>query len=332
MINNTLLPFRIYQKESLLTVPDETSLPLIQDFLFQDDFVLLIAEDKMGKTILSTQMMCNLSSGTPFLGLFDIPEPVNVWYFAHEGKDDSLIDRLIRMGRGVPMDVNRMKLFCGAKFRWNDKDSLQHLRIVMDEYHDELPKVIFVDPLYAASKGDLNNNEHIKEFIHILRMVAEECKAAVVVVHHMKKNQRNDKGDYHTRNDTDAYGSATMKWAVDQMFWLDKFHAKDGTVTKENKNDRFLKCDTQRGGNISANIRLRLQQPDPLYFFPVDKYTDEGHRVLTLLKAYKGGLDIKDMIEKSELGRTALYIILKQLILDGKVLKHGTKTIYYQLS
>lgn len=330
--NKLVLPFRIYEGDSLLTVPEDTSKPLIEDFLFHDDFIMLLAEDKMGKTILSTQMACSLSSGTPFLGIFDIPEPVNTWLFAHEGKDAQLIDRLVRMNNAVPIDTSRFKLFCGAKFRWNDKECYQYINYILDLYKDELPKVIFIDPLYAGLKGDLKDNDMIKEFIYILRCTAEICKAAIVVVHHMKKNQRDNKGKYASRNDTDAFGSAVLKWAVDHVFWLDQFHIKEGMENAENKNDKFLKCDTQRGGNISANIRLRLMEPDPLYFVSVDKYVDKKDKIMVLLKTYKNGLNVEQLIKKSKLGRSALYIILKQLVDEEKVEKYGTKVKFFKIT
>ena len=81
------LSFRAYEGSTLLQIQEIKGTPLVQDFLFENDFVMLVAKDKAGKSVLGLQLACCLSSGTEFLGLLEVPNPVKVWYFAMEGKD-----------------------------------------------------------------------------------------------------------------------------------------------------------------------------------------------------------------------------------------------------
>ena len=70
---------------------------------------MLIAKEKIGKSILAMQMGCNISSGTPFLDLFDVPYAMPVWYFAAEGKDRDMKQRLFNMSKAVT--VNKDNFF-----------------------------------------------------------------------------------------------------------------------------------------------------------------------------------------------------------------------------
>ena len=321
------LPFRIYEGDSLLTVPLDGTKALIESILYENDLVMLIAEDKMGKTVLSTQMACNLTSGTPFLEIFETPRPLKVWYFAHEGKDAVLIERLIRTQNKVPFDQNNFKMFCGAKFRWNDKFYEGVLPALKEQYADCLPEVIFIDPLYAALEGDLISNVPVKAFIHEVRVFAEDCGAAVVLVHHMKKKQRDEKGKSFKRDDSDAYGSAVMKWAVDHVFWLDNYRD-----SKPEDKERWLKCTTQRGGNIADGIHIKMHEPDPLYFFAVDRHKQHYHMIITLLKSKFDGMNATELSKKSKLSKTTTYVVLSELLELGDIERFAGRTGYYRVA
>ena len=331
-MNQNSLPFKVFEGSSLLTVPEDASEPIIEDILFKNDIVMLVAEDKQGKTIMATQMACSLTVGKPFLDVFDIPEPVNVWYFAHEGKEGSIIDRLIRTGNHTGYNEDRLKVFSAPKLRWNDDHCKEGFDYLLEQYKEDLPKVIIIDPLYAAMAGDLNSNVSMGDFIHNVRCFAGECGASVILIHHMKKSQRDDKGNYYKRSDGDAYGSALMKWAVDHVFWIDTYrYAKGEEAPQDNKDrDRWFKCDTQRGGNIVNGLRLKLNHDDPLYFSIVDKHIHEHHKVMALLRSNPEGMNVAELIKRSRIARASMYIILRELQEIRSVEKYGEKTKYYK--
>ena len=320
-------PYRVYTGQDILTLNEDNEEPLIEDFLFKSDYIALIASDKMGKTILSQQIACSLTSGTSLLGIFDIPRPVNVWYFATEGKDHKLKERFIRMNKAVPMNSNKLSLICSSCCEFDTKRTQDWIDGMLKIYEGNLPEVIIIDPLYSSFQGDLNDNKDIKAFNMTVRRLAEYCEASVILVHHMTKPQRSQKdGMLNPRTDNDIYGSAFIKAAVDHVFWLEKW-IKDSNCPK----DRYLKCDTQRSGNIVTDLRLRLIEPDPLYFTVVSSHEAEKNKIRTLLKAYPQGLDITNMIKKSSIARTILYTLLKELIDLNEVEKSKTRPVIYFL-
>ena len=325
------LPFTIYEGEDIFKIDEDNAEPIIDGIIYKEDFVQLIAEDKMGKTILSLQMAASLSSGTPFLGVFDIPKPVKVWYFSHEGKHNVMKDRLMRINKIVPVDLANIKLMCGSKFQWNEEGNLEVLEHLLDRYKDELPEVIIIDPLYAASKGDLNAVAPMKEFIHIVRSFAEACKSSVFLVHHMKKNQRDEKGNHYTRNDGDGYGSAVFKWAVDHVFFLDKFKYESGETYNKKNPDRVLQCNTQRSGDIASGVRIRLTEPDPLGFHIVEKHLEGQHKILSLLKANPKGLTADQLMKLSKIKRTSFFTVKKELENSDQICSEGNRPKVFKI-
>jgi len=320
--------YNIIQGQDIVTLTEDKSEPVIDGMLYADDYIMVVAEEKMGKTILSQQIACNLTSGTPFLGVFDIPKPKNVWYFATEGRAEELKDRFIRMSTAVPLDVNRLKLIT-TSFRFNTKEGEQSLKELLDTFQNELPQVIIVDALYRAIKGSIKDDNNVNDFHHVVGWLSAQCNASTILVHHMTKPQRNQNdGSMFGRTVKDTFGSAFLLAAVDHCFWLERW-MKDH---KDFPDDKLLRCDTQRSGNISEKVRIRLMKPDPLYFTVVSKHSEEKHKIIQLLKSkHEQGMYVDEICQKSRISRSTVYIILKELQNEDMIEKYGTKRKYYKV-
>ena len=324
-------PFTIYEGDNLFEIDEDMKEPLIEGVLYKEDFVQLIAEDKQGKTILNMQMAASLSSGTPFLGVFDVPEAVPIWYFAHEGKAYDMQDRLLRINTGCTVNPDNFTLFSSSRFQWDDENNKETIEWLLDTYRDRLPKVIFIDPLYAACNGNLNDAKNMGDFIKAVKYIASYCGASIVLVHHMKKNQRDDKGQHYTRNDSDGYGSAAFKWAVDHVFFIDKFKYQDKESYDKDNPDRILRCNTQRSGNIASGIRIRLQQGNPLGFHVVEKHLEGQHKIITLLKTKPEGLTNDELMNLSKIKKSSFFTIKNELLANNQIVGFGSRPKKFKL-
>lgn len=303
--------------------------PIIEGMLFRQDYVTLIAEEKVGKTILAQQMAASLSSGTSFLGTYDIPKPMKVFYFATEGRSNDLKDRFIRINKKVKIDTNNLTLI-PSFFKFNTVEGLKCLEEIISETEEEnYPDVIFIDSLYSGFSGSLKEDEDVNLFNNTVRQLIEKLKCAVIVVHHMKKNSKDDKGNYHKRSDKDSYGSAFLSAAVDHVFWLEKWR------DKEFPKDRAFRCDTQRGGDIIDTTRLRLSEPDPLYFYQVSNNYKHKNQITKILTCSADGYSIDKLLSLAkDIKRSNMYTILKELQEEGVIEKykpHGQRTVFYHL-
>lgn len=315
---------REYSGGELLKLSDIKAHPLVEGILFENDYVIIGAPPKIGKSIFVQQLTCSLSSGTPFLDTFSVPNPVKVWYFATEGKDEDTKDRLIRMSHALPIEPANIRLFCSAGFRFNTTIGEKTINNILNKYEKELPKVIIIDALYRAIRGSLKDDEVVNEFHEIVGHLADICDAAVIIVHHMKKPVYFENGAKQERSDDDIYGSTFLKASVDQLYWLDK--------CDKNPNDIILKCDTQRSGQAIEGLRLTLFEPDPLYFKIISVYTDEIHRITTVLAGHPEGLNLDLLMKATSIKRSTMFLALKELQDKGVIEKRGSpKHLLYAL-
>ena len=318
--------YEVIEGENIFKLSENKAEPLIEGMLHENDYVLLVAEEKIGKTIFSQQLALSLTMGKSFLGIFDIPKPLKVWYIATEGKTEDLKDRFIRMRQQVESDSSNLKLIPTA-FRFNTETGIKCLKELIDRYKDNYPKVIIIDCLYPAIKGSLIKDDVVGEFNHVIRFLNRVLDCAVILIHHMKKPQRNQSdGKIMERTDKDTYGSALLLAAVDHLFRLEKW-----TKNPDCKKDILLRCDTQRGGNVINNIRLRLIEPEPLFFEVVSKHQKEREMITNLLKSAKEGMDMTTLAVRSRVSRSLCYIIIKELQNERKVVKIGTKNKMYKI-
>jgi len=316
--------YRFIEGEDIFRISKDDTAPMIEGILYQGDYVLFIAEEKIGKTILSQQLAMSLSSGIPFLGTFEINRPYNVWYMYNEVRDDQIKDRFIRMHKAVRGDVTRLKLV-PFKFRFNTDIGSVQLAEMVELYKDNKPDVIIIDALYKAISGSIKDDNVVNDFNHVLGNFATSLGGcARVVVHHLNKPSKDEKGKFHKRTDKDSFGSAFILADVDHAFRLEKWG--DDPNTKE----RILKCETQRSGEIADSTRLRLIEPDPLYYEVISFHSEQR---ATLLKKIGrcAGMTFNEILTCIDVGKTTGYKIVNDLVREGLLVKNTSKPKIYSL-
>jgi len=322
--------YKKIQGDDLFDLTEDPKEVIVEGMLYRKDYIMIVAPEKEGKTILSQQLASSLSSGVPFLGILDIPKPMNVWYFATEGRAGDLKDRFIRINNKVKINKDNITLI-PSFFKFNTDEGVRCLEeIINEEGPENYPDVLFIDSLYSGFKGTLKDDESINKFNHVVRMLIEKLNCSVILVHHMRKQQKNQEGANIKRNDKDAYGSAFLAAAVDHIFWIEKWQRDEDAP-----NDKMLRCDTQRGGDIIDKLRIRLMAPDPLYFQVVDKYIESKNMVVKKLHTSADGFCMDHLIKTTKMSRSKLFVILKELQNDKMVEKYnfsGGKIVYYRLS
>lgn len=247
------IKIEVFTGESLLQRDTEV-LPLIEGYLWERDVIMLFGNEKAGKSILAMQMACNVSAGGRFLGKYQcVKRPVI--YLQTEGKKDETAKRLESMMKAVGVDKNNFYRIYKKFLPLDVPEFIQAL----DRQIGTLPikgGVLIIDCLYMAMMGDLNDNEAVRKFIGLLSHLLERHSLTCVLVHHAKRESRDEKGNELSLGDKSSYGSVFLRANVDHILFLEM--QKDKT--------RVLKCDTQRSGLVSEREDLILIQPSPLFF------------------------------------------------------------------
>ena len=308
--NKKLALYKVITGDELLTNKDEDIEPIIEGVMYPQDYILITARQKRGKTILAQQLACALSSGTPFLGTFEVTKPVKVWYLATEGKINSMKERFIRMSRGVPI-IPRNILFIPTFFRFNTPEGEKALRQLQADYMDDLPDVVIVDALFRAVKGTLKDDDVVNDFHHIITEFANISDAAIVVVHHLKKPGKDKNGKTFAQTDDDVFGSAFLTAAADHVFRMER-------CNKEH-NHYIMSCESQRSGDIVDKTRLKLYEPDPLYFDVVSMHYEEMDRMREILAKHPDGLTNKELMDKAKIRKGTYLSAKKDLLKNSEI-------------
>jgi len=317
--------YRDYTGQDILDISEKAYIPIIEGILYKNDLSLLIGKYKSNKSIFAMQLACSISSGSPFLGVFEVPEPQVVWYFATEGKDNDIKDRFLRMSSVIKTDLNNIVLICSTQLKFNTLSGQKCANEIMMKYHTKLPALIIIDSLYSGFKGTLIKDDQVNEFITTIRHLMEFCNdSACLMTHHMTKEQKDNEGRTLPQSDANAYGSVFLLGQADTCFTIEK--------CKKNKDDRILKCENERSGKTIESLRVKFHEPEPLYLTLVSNHTEEEKKILHMLYGYKDGLDAKELRKLTNIKKTQVYVVLGELLMKGKIIKDKTHGGIYTLA
>lgn len=230
--------------------------PLIESVLYERDNTILLGREKAGKSIMALQMACALSSGSKFLGEYEVKKPVDVVYIQAEGKLANTQANFINMNKVIDADDNRMMLLYYPSIHLDAKEDFAEINANIDSWRK--PDVIFIDPLYMAMSGDMKDDVDSRRMIEAVRNMAEKYQATIVLVHHAHKGIRAKDGQIVEEGDDSIFGSFVWKAFPENILLLER--------SKGHKDYRKFSCQTQRMGNVFESLDLVLMEPTPLYF------------------------------------------------------------------
>lgn len=310
--------FRTYTGAEILEIPEETYIPIINNILYKNDMVGIIGKYKSNKSVLAMQMACAITSGKPFLDTFTVPEAKNVWFFATEGKDNELKDRFLRMSNMIPVDFDKLVLICSTQLKFNTKMGINTIEKLLERYHDKLPNAIFIDSMYSGFKGTLISDEAMNEFLTRIRFLAEQCNdAACTITHHFNKESKDKDGKVIVQNSTNSYGSVFFMGQADHCFTIER--------CKKEERERIIKCNSadQRSGNIIEKMRVKFNEPDPLYLELCSMHKEEEEKIKTLLMDNPRGMTNKEIMAKMKIKKSLYYAVINEMETRGKLNKSG---------
>lgn len=289
--------------------------PIIESFLYQQDMMLIHAEEGIGKSVLVQQLMFDLTSGSPFLGSFTTGKKHKVLWAQSEGSRGKHIERIENMKKSLKIDDSMWvhSNTCDVCF-----DSKEETDRFIEMIH--VPKinydVIIFDSLYGFVDGDLNSNKVAKDVTRNLRRIAGEFQAAMIVISHVGKEQYAQlDGHKIEKSKKNVYGA--RHWAA---FFTQIYHfsIKKGVHT--------LSLGKDRDGNCVQEVQLRMivpqTDPDERLMFEAINEEDSAPHIVAQLEGY---IEKKQKCKQSELRRiftgseAYFYRLLRKLEEVGKI-------------
>lgn len=280
--------------------------PIVEDFLYTNDVICIAADAGVGKSLFALQLMCNLTTGLPFLGTYRIPKPCNVCYLQTEGDRGETVDRVRAMAQGIGIDNSRWCHINLAGICLNTTEGMTQLKAYMAK--PTMPfDVLIIDPLYTTVKGSMSKDEVATDWIRNVREVKEMFKnCALVILHHLPKDNYVD-GMLVPKT---MFGSAMWKAYVNYSY---SFSAKDGRHT--------LKLEKRRNDKVGFDhLEMKLLEPLPLRFVYADNDPSLAKtQVREMLKDAKGQRTARQIIDTTGLSKATVFRVVKILLQDGVI-------------
>lgn len=284
---------RLYRGDELENLPHDINKPIIEGVLWENSFTILVGREGLGKSIISFQMALNISCGESFLHKFKTIEHPVV-YFQAEGTLSETSDRLRNMREVLSWNSENFSHIFYPSLVLNDVKGIGLFTKMIDdniERTKKVPKLIIIDPLYMCIRGKMTDDDVASEFCRTMAILKNKYNASILLIHHEKRPQRDDKGNSRFEKRDSFYGN--MVWAanVDTMLGFNNI-----------KGDyRKIERYKQRGGNIIESLDLTFIHPKPNEKGPLmfeEKSDTKAVRRIVEINIEKRDITARD-IEKS---------------------------------
>lgn len=315
----------------LLTGRDIFELPykkndyVLEGFLWRNDITILVAKEKVGKTILLTQIACALTCGEKFLGSFKISRPQKVLYIQTEGtmyQTQENMAKTISEG-GVKWNPdNWMHMFCPA-IALDKEEGLEYVKSRIDDASNNgfKPDVIFIDTLYMSLSGKLTDDTSARAFCGNIRRLQETYNCSFIISHHEHRTKRDNFGGKIDEGDDAIHGSFVWKAFPSHVMRLTR-NLRTGL--------RTLTCSTSRNGKAVEELKMQLVQM-PLMFEVSDSELTMSSSSL-ILKTIKnsGEITFKQLEEITQLSESSIKKNIASLQRDNLItVKRVGRSAYY---
>ncbi|GAI02155.1 unnamed protein product, partial [marine sediment metagenome] len=168
----------------------ELPAPVKGGLFVPERYTILAAPDGEGKTLFCGQLSLNAITGTTFLGLFPIPKPVKVLYFAGENSRGDMQEKIKRQQEELEKTLGRsIEKELEENFHWvaplninfflNPKDKIE-LHAWLE---DHKPDIVIFDPLadFIASNKSLSDDTLARTTAKTLTEIAQKFKCFPII-------------------------------------------------------------------------------------------------------------------------------------------------------
>lgn len=173
---------------------------LVEDWLPDKSITFLISPPESYKTWLLLDLAVSVSSGTPFLGSYQVNNVGPTLIIQQEDSHTGLTDRLAliveqKLGLNAKVDGDEWQVpsmpdlpiyvHPSRKLRFDDRKVLEELEKQIEVIK---PKVIMIDPLYSTTGSADNYMADLANKMMVLKTWRDKYGCSFLISHHSKKN------------------------------------------------------------------------------------------------------------------------------------------------
>lgn len=186
---------------------------LIESLWLRSAVGIIGGAPKTNKTYLALDLALSVASGTPALGGFAVSDPGQVLIYMAEDAEAAIKERLVGLCHHRQLDLASLPLhvITAATLRLDSESDRFRLENTMALYR---PRLLILDPLVRLHAINENDAGEISRLLAYLRALQRSHDAAIVLVHHTRKNGSaatragqtlRGSGDLHAWSDSSLY-------------------------------------------------------------------------------------------------------------------------------
>lgn len=290
---------------------------IIDNILYEKDVVCISSLPGIGKSILALQLLSNLTTGEPFLGIYEIKKPQVVLYVQTEGDRAETIERLRNMQSTIKIDNSKWVHMNLASISLNTNRGIKDF---FTEAHAMKLKfdVIIIDPLYTTVKGSMSDDDVTTDWIRNIREIRHAFDSTFIILHHDGKDLYHE-GKVVDKGNSNIFGS---------IFWSSFINANYKFKLLPD-NNRILELGKERSGKMIDKISLKLIEPKPLHYIATEHIKESTIRIEMLIRGCKDWIHSKEIVNNTKFTRMTVYRALKELQ-DKLDKKTENGVVYYK--
>lgn len=209
-----------------------TRKPIVEEFIYERDIILMSADSGVGKSTIVAQMAMSLSSGTPLFGALNTRK-VKVYVIQVEGDYEESIERIRFMSKVLPFDADYL---CWDENRMLDVSNKDGINMAIDRIKSKMekPDVIFIDPIYKLSTKDISTGEGALMIVNFSDRLYDYFGSTNFLVHHNTKDDFTIVDGKAQKKKDSYYGHSFIKNHVRTSYSLTQNDSKDQpTLTRK---------------------------------------------------------------------------------------------------
>lgn len=313
--------FGVFTGKEIFNYSNEKE-PIIEHFIYERDCMFIDSRAGEGKSLVALTLICNLTTGTPFLDTYSIDRPRKVLYVQTEGDRAETLERLHLITAKHPINNDNWVHLNWDGLTLNTEDGFKQFKELIATHPMEYDVIIF-DPLYTTIKGTLSADDVAIDWIRNVRKLRASYNCAIIVLAHKSKDTFLTNGKKLEKSADNIFGSVYWGAFMNQNF---KLSNSNGMLA--------LTRGKQRSAKIVDLIEMKIVETDDYLFLSNKEELSDRNSVIIfdIIEKAKKPISVKTLFKESEIPESTVHRVLRKLIKEKRIerIKQG-RAYYYQL-
>ena len=316
--NNIQSEYGLFTGAEIFNYNDE-KVPIVEHILYERDCIWIDSKAGEGKSLVAKTLICNLTTGTPFLDTYTIDRPRKVLYVQTEGDRAETLERLNLMIECTPINNDNWVHMNWDGLTLNTHDGFTEFSERIADMRMKYDVIIF-DPLYTTVKGSLSADEVATDWIRNVRKLRSQYNCAIIVLAHKPKDSYTQQGNIMDKGTDNLFGSAYWIAFANQNF---KLTNHNGLLT--------LKRGKQRGNKIVDLIEMKIVESDTMLKLTNRAELSDQNSIIIFDKINQSEkpVSVKSIMGTTDIAQATVYRVLLKLLQEKVIEKIKVDRGYY---